>query len=80
MPFLNPPPGPRLGPPSKAAVGNKIIVFVLRRFCSPMKLVSETPVCSGFRPDIQSVTTLVTTSVTTFTPKFSFIIDVNLYI
>ena len=61
MPFLNPPPGPRLGPPSKAAVGNKIIVFVLRRFCSPMKLVSETPVYLGFQPDIQSVTTLVTT-------------------
>lgn len=61
MPFLNPPPGPRLGPPPKVIVRNKIIVFMLRRFCSPMKLVSETPVCLGFQPDIQSVTTLVTT-------------------
>ena len=61
MPLSYPPPGPFLGPLSKAAVRNKIIVFMLRRFCSPMKLVSETPVCLGFQQDIQSVTTLVTT-------------------
>ena len=58
---MHPPPGPFLEPPSKAAERNKIIVFVLRRFCSPMKLVSETPVCLSFQLDIQSVTTLVTT-------------------
>ena len=40
---------------------NKIIVFVLRRFCSPMKKAFESPLWLGFQPDIQSVTTLVTT-------------------
>ena len=61
MPLSYPPPSPFLGPLSKAAVRNKIIIFMLRRFCSPMKSVSETPVCLSFQLDIQSVTTLVTT-------------------